>query len=237
MSKNLSVRDHVPQRLAENEKERLFASLETFINLDNGLQDLANFRTQCPNFWPLEIYTPPDQTWLGLSDRLHDVVIGFRDALQHLWQGGPSSEFALEIVLGLNFDTWFGGNPTELMFFSRRALEELRRLGSHAIHKASLIPDWNAGDFLYLPVNDFQRAVRLLMKENWRAKTCAQCARYFIAAKPARIYCSSGCYGKAKRARGLRWWTAHGRAWRKRRARKQWTESKRHKKSHRKGGK
>src|SRR5262249_12484866 len=73
-----------------------------------------------------------------------------------------------------------------------------------------LFPKWTNGDLAYLPGNDFQRALYLLFRASWRAKICAKCSTYFVADKPAQLYCGTACSGGVKRERTLKWWRDKG---------------------------
>jgi hypothetical protein len=49
---------------------------------------------------------------------------------------------------------------------------------------------------------EFQQNVYDLMKSRWRAKTCLECGKYFVADKPNSKYCSTGingCFGAMRR--------------------------------------
>ena len=74
----------------------------------------------------------------------------------------------------------------------------------------SFSPSWPSGEFVYAPQNDFQATLFSLFRESWRAKICSQCERYFIAGKPAQMYCSLGCTKEIKRRRNLEWWHNEG---------------------------
>jgi len=71
---------------------------------------------------------------------------------------------------------------------------------------------WATGDFDYSPLNDFQLAMYMLFRESWRAKVCPRCSQYFVADKPAQMYCSSACANAAHRAQALNYWRAEGAA-------------------------
>jgi hypothetical protein len=78
-------------------------------------------------------------------------------------------------------------------------------------------PDWTSGTFRYEPNTNFRRALYALFRQSWRAKVCPQCKRYFIADKPPQRYCSTKCYGIAKRGRDLEFWRTMGSDLRKKR--------------------
>ena len=77
--------------------------------------------------------------------------------------------------------------------------------------------DWTCGEWRYEPLNDFQRAVYALWRESWRARTCPECTRLFIAAKPPQLYCGVACSNVARRKRDLAFWRAKGDARRRKR--------------------
>jgi hypothetical protein len=66
----------------------------------------------------------------------------------------------------------------------------------------------------------YQRAVMFLGVEPWRARFCGVCGKQFVADKPRRVYCSSGCSGKARRGSRAASWKRHGKKWRTRYGRK-----------------
>jgi hypothetical protein len=75
---------------------------------------------------------------------------------------------------------------------------------------ADVAPDWKLGTIRCKFNCDFQEALYALMRESWRAKSCRNCKRYFIANKPPQMYCSTKCFGEAKGKRSLAWWRAEG---------------------------
>jgi hypothetical protein len=78
-----------------------------------------------------------------------------------------------------------------------------------------LEPIWPRGDFFYkptstAPMNEFQVAFYHLFRESWRARICAGCSGYFIAAKPPQMYCSTECSNAAHRPSVKKWWDLVG---------------------------
>src|SRR5262249_24072965 len=71
-------------------------------------------------------------------------------------------------------------------------------------------PDWASGRVEYVSRIDFQRAIWLLFRESWRAKVCPKCSTYFLAQKPAQLYCSVSCSSAVHRASSLNWWKETG---------------------------
>ncbi len=49
----------------------------------------------------------------------------------------------------------------------------------------------------------FQTAVYHLVQERWRATSCPECRKYFVADKAARRYCSTNCYEERRRTHVL----------------------------------
>lgn len=80
-----------------------------------------------------------------------------------------------------------------------------------------LVINGKAGTLTWQFGCDLQRGLYELMQERWRAKTCAQCGRYFVADKTARIVCSTACSGERRSGQKLKWWNRKGKEWRAKR--------------------
>ena len=147
------------------------------------------------------------------------LAVFYRDVLRLAWERpktGPHSVEACEeflILLGIDAPVGYGD--------WQEAFQVIRDIYPAAeatgVHFSQLWPDWRTGTFEYLPQDDFQRAVYILFREGWRAKTCPHCTRRFIAGKARQVYCSTKCAGEIKRERGNQWWSAHGKRWRAKR--------------------
>lgn len=222
-----TIRILSPYSLAADERARLFAGLQEFANLGNSAEDFESFARQWPGFSPVVIRKGGLQGEpFGLIPALRPAVLRYRDLLRRVWRSDPDVDRLglADMLLGLQIEE---ANPVPGP--PRRG--GLRKLVSLKSMIASLTPhdsdqravlptvvaSWKMGDFNYHPLNDFQMAFYLLFREKWRARTCAQCSRYFIADKSAQSYCSTACYGKARRGRSLRWWKAKGDAKRRER--------------------
>ena len=206
----LPVRNSVSSELAlpsASEQERLFGSLELFVNLGDTMEEFRAFKQECPDFLPAGRF--PGE---GATD-YRQKILTYRTSLRLLWQGegGPANPRIcathLTYLLGLRsvVDTPYGG-PLGLP--GQEGKTGPVRTGT------TYMPDWWSGNFLLFVARDFPRAIALLWRDRWRAKVCTHCNRYFVAAKPARLYCSNGCFGEAKRQRGLNWWRQHSKQWR-----------------------
>jgi hypothetical protein len=146
-----------------------------------------------------------------------------RDYLRRVWR---SEDEALKqqvprILLGLTADTAKGSveeldSQTDFAF--KGLLVNVKNRSDADISHPVISIDWITGEFSYSPLNDFQRAVYLLFRENWRARSCSQCRRLFVAGKPAQLYCSIPCSFAARRHRDRELWKTSGAA--NRRARK-----------------
>jgi hypothetical protein len=204
---------------APKDKERLFQGLECFANLGDSFKDYCAFAQKWPTFWPIEARDKSTDQPLGLLQNrsYHPLATAMRDYLRRVWR---SEDQALKqqvpgILLGLKHDTAKGGpeepvSQTDFVFKGLLAILALRP--NTEVPHPTISIDWIRGEFSYSPLNDFQRAVYLLFRENWRARICPQCGRLFVAAKPAQLYCSVPCGLAARRQRDLDWWRTKGAA-------------------------
>ena len=205
-----------PNRLARETKELLYNGLERIVNVGDSQSEYLELAKMCDSFWPLETQDRK-AGFVRWDPAAHDLFMVFRNYLRKVWVSDRKSleNGHLDVLLGL--DLLFADHPElEYWSFQRRELHEawakLRELrpeisvGSRPI----VAPIWGAGVFSYTPLNDFQRAIYQLFLESWRAKTCSRCSKYFIAEKPAQIYCSTTCSGGVKLKRAREWWNREG---------------------------
>jgi len=219
-TKEATVLAFWPNRQAPETKELLFAGLEEFVNLGNSDQDFRTFADKYPNLWPFETQeSEPQPRALRWITPARPVLLAFRDYLRKIWISDPEAHERAYLRVLLGLDVRFADQP-EIQFwsFQRRELHEAWDL-LRKVHPEIFIgvrpvvnPVWGLASFSYAPENDFQRAVYQLFLENWRAKVCPRCSKYFIAQKAAQIYCSTKCGGGVKRERSLEWWRREGAA-------------------------
>ena len=194
------------------------------------------------------IDNPPSEIWvkdISWDPACFGLALTYRDCLRDLW-AAPSKdekEESLQVLLGIDSEmqesmnkSTEGEQVTDVLNMYGVTDDGRNNLGWRDLSLSWLLvlkaypkaqpwgfpsvwPLWGTGDFAFEPDNDFQRAVYLLFRESWRAKICARCNGYFIAQKPPQLYCSSRCYGEAKRKRDLSWWRREGSKKRKARAR------------------
>jgi len=229
----LSVRPILPLQLALNEKgdliypfqqipkakEVLFGALEFFANIGDNIEDLHSYRRQHPGFEPIEIRRGQRQLpHAGSSEALHPLILGLRDILRLVWRHDADDHpWFLDILLGLDCGIYREGlrqyeaDPKFPGLFSEEALRCLHPYREQIIY-SEIHSRWRTGDFEFSSASLFHKAVYQLFRESWRARICPQCARYFIAGKPPQLYCSTPCYGNAKRKRDLKWWRTEGAA-------------------------
>lgn len=239
-----TIRVFEPNQLARDEKDRLLGALEGFVNVGDGLEDFLAFGRQNPEFFPIQVLDgatrsdnplpPPSvqgtsfrvegekRIWhkvLSWSPACHNLAVFYRDILRRAcWPTVPQHN---DVFTGDTFLILLGIDPPAGIGDWVDAFQAIR--DSYPLAKADapqfsrLQADWKTGTFEYAPDNDFQRAVYILFREGWRAKTCVQCSRRFIANKPVQSYCSTNCAGEAKRERNLAWWNRDGKKWRKKR--------------------
>jgi hypothetical protein len=194
---------------ASVDTQSLFAALEAFTNLGDSFEEYRAFMAAHPTFWPVEFRAGDDVFGWGKDLDLHQLTIICRDYLRALWRGGgdvDGQSTLLKILLGLGLE---GGGP-ELLGYK---VHVSGVQGEHPpyLHTTPLMgAEWATGEFRYAPQNDFQRAVYALWRESWRARTCPECARLFIAAKPPQLYCSVPCSTAARQKRDRDNWHARG---------------------------
>jgi len=212
-----------PSELAStNEKARLFAALEKFVNLGDTIEIYGRFLAQWPMFLPASIkYIVSEDNPEALfvdwaTPACHRIALVYRNVLRRLW---VKDQQALDSGLGsflLGFDNALGTDLNPAIPGLDEAWREFKTSYRWwQIERPDLYVHWRLGAFLYNPITDFQRAVYILFRESWRAKVCPCCSRFLVAQKPAQTYCSNRCYGVAKQSRGLDWWRQHGEGWRR----------------------
>ena len=213
-----TVRDFSAYRLAgEANREQLFAALEKFANVGDGVEEYRSFGRQSSYFWPVPLSgsrKEPEWTVPG-----HKLFLAYRNALRHVWRSDQvvSNHNLLSILLGIDHVFLMhvalgepGHGPITDSFSA--GWHELNATYPEAQYSSppSIAPSWRSGEFHYTAVNDFQTAVYILFRESWRAKICVNCSAYFVAEKPARLYCSTRCSAEIKKKRGLQWWRNKG---------------------------
>jgi hypothetical protein len=192
--------------------------LERFANTSDTLEQYRALGKAWGSFWPSKLQTDDAQV-LNWLDECHGIFLVYRDALRRVWPADPRvlKEDSLSFLLCL--DNALGrvergeiitGDLSRL----NGAWQELiaRYPGAYQLSYPFVGPIWGSGDFFYSPLNDFQIAVYLLFRESWRAKVCLRCSQYFVAQKPAQLYCSSACSNAAHQAQALNYWRAKGAA-------------------------
>jgi hypothetical protein len=74
---------------------------------------------------------------------------------------------------------------------------------------AQFAPIWHTSRFEYRPRVVFQQILYELWKQSWRARRCPRCRRYFVADRPARLYCSRDCGSTERAVRNADYWREH----------------------------
>jgi len=204
-------------RLAFSESRRLFTGLERFVNTGDSIEAYWALRKGWPGFWPKELVDLQGNSLAWHAD-CHDLFVVFREALRYVWIPLPdelkSGTLAFLFGIGGVFHALTAGQPIfpAIPLGVNEAWDKIKR--NHSISSEITVhvvdPMWMAGNLVYLPSNDFQRALYQLFQESWRAKVCIKCATFFVANKPAQLYCGTACSGGAKRERTLKWWREKG---------------------------
>jgi hypothetical protein len=202
--RNIAVEHHGFFSAASNDQASLtkptewfWKGLERFANTDDSLESYSGLAKGWPTFWPVAIEDHGRS--LAWTAEAHSLFVFYRNILRGLWTHNP--------------ETSTNGTYVNLLFGTVAPVEQLKRCFpdiTPAVATTSFWPEWGAGAVRYVSYNDFQRAIWLLFRESWRAKVCAKCAIYFIAAKPAQSYCSNLCSSRAHQSSSLRWWREKG---------------------------
>ena len=193
----------------DNPKEWFWDGLERFVNSDDSAENYSKLSQLSPTFWPISM-DDENQNSIAWIPEAHSLFIHYRDVLRVLWARqfpflDESRTDRANSTNGTFVNQVLGLVAPEAQI--QRAFPN-RRLGPPMT--SSFLPEWGAGMVRFISRNDFQRAVWLLFQESWRAKLCAMCGRYFIAAKPAQGYCSPKCSNQAHRSGSSRWWKEKG---------------------------
>jgi hypothetical protein len=197
-------------------KSRLFRGLERFANTGDSPAAFQALGSGWRDFWPINSQDEQCKSvaWVEAG---HALFLLFRDSLRRLWMSDPfRSDDALSFLLGIGGQFQHlakeGGRRDLHPFGIVEAWEALKR--NHpdvrVIACPVVYPHWKRGEFTYSAQNDFQRAVYLLFRESWRAKVCANCSTFFVAEKPAQLYCSVQCSSASHRTAALKYWREKG---------------------------
>jgi len=203
-------------RLAPADRDRLFKGLERFANAGDSFDQYKGLGKGWRGFWPRELLDGLGNS-LAWADDCHELFLVFRTQLRYVWTPLPDAlkRGAVSFLLGIGgeFERLESGQP---VFLPPPGLNEAwdkirkHRPSGSDMSRPPIHPQWTSGNVAYLPRNEFQRALYLLFRESWRAKICAKCSTYFVASKPAQLYCGTACSGGVKRERTLKWWRDKG---------------------------
>lgn len=229
-----TVHLYLPGELAPDEKRGLLDALEKFANLGGGRCEYLEFGKQYRTFFPVPIcdysqvsatpLAPPyfestittaegqRKEWrkaVAWETECYGLALFYRGCLRNAWH--PPYPGPFDVVTGEEFATLLGLDTGQKYADREDAVNAvLAAYPSAKVESNPIVADWKTGSFIYQPINDFQRAAYILFREGWRAKVCARCSRRFIADKPMQRYCSTKCFGDAKRERNLNWWNKDG---------------------------
>jgi hypothetical protein len=204
-------------RLAVSNRKRLYAGLERFVNTGHSIEEYKALGKGWPTLWPRELLDERGKS-LSWIDDCHALFLVFRNALRHVWIPAPdvAKRGLLRFLFGVGGEIETLENGGAVYLPAANGLEEawdlIRKHGPRGsdVRPPQICSDWTSGTFIYVPQNDFQQALYLLFQSSWRAKVCAKCSQYYIATKPAQLYCSTACSGGVKRERTLTWWRSKG---------------------------
>ena len=222
------------------DKPLRFYQLEKFVNLKDGPANFREMYETASEFLPVTFSTVedcgvdehPNSVVARWDDSFHDLLLVFRNMLREVW--GSGSEKKLAILLGLDLVAWkiitresadpplnplFIITDYSLIHSAMRKLDPYYHADLDAVSAypkvetgSSVVPEWGTGTLRFdlHGATGFRQALYALFQQSWRAKVCPRCGKYFIADKPPRSYCSTKCYGEAKKGRDARYWRSVG---------------------------
>ena len=225
----MTIQTRVSNRRAGEDSPLLLNRLEAFVNLADDFEAFDAFFREYPGFLPVNFYSQgpahnKQPNPVGWEPALFELFRVFRNLLRRVWKNGDKSELA--ILLGIDEGTIEIMNrqkkpPTldRVLLGPKSAIEKAMEIipRNYLAAPNKVVPDWSTGAFCYEANTDFLGAIYELFRQSWRAAICPQCRKYFIADKPPQRYCSSKCYGAAKRTRDLQFWRNVGSNRRKKR--------------------
>lgn len=203
-----TIRVYGVNKRAGEEAQRLLRWLEDFVKVGDTLDDYRRFGITRPNFWPIGLHAGSGED-LAWTPKAYKLFLAYRECLRRVWRRDKQAldNVELAFLLGMSH-SYFDREGFGVPEFVCAAWADLSNARCSANTWAA--PIWNCAEFVFYPHNDFQRAVYLLFRESWRARTCERCSECFLADKPAQRFCSSECFGEAKRNRDLAYWRSHG---------------------------
>jgi hypothetical protein len=196
-------------------------------NLLDALKDLANLQDDAASFerfahrwrrWPVFAQVGDDnpsdndmgfsygEPWTRMPPSIPKrffTIWQDREALREIWRG--NSKKLAQVLLP----------PADILSHPD--------LDPEGVLPPQLEVNWQRGEFVYVPRNEFQGAVHQLFRRSALAKFCANpdCpAPYFIAGRTTQQYCSEKCFGVLQQAHKRQWWKEHGNEWRRDRSRR-----------------
>lgn len=227
-----TIRMRASNKRAGKDIELLFYRLEHFVNLGDDPSVWKNFGEEYPEFFPVQFHTDdelpevdeePRKELASYEPEFYQLFRTFRDFLREVWRSGSDKKLA--ILLGVDPIAWqiiartsgapqveefLGGPYAEIEKAMAKISSYFQSGPSNLFYPSNLVPDWRTGTFRYIPDTEFRRAVYALFRQSWRAKICPRCGKYFVGDKPPQTYCSSKCYGEAKKDRDLQFWRTIG---------------------------
>lgn len=207
----------------EKPAEWFLVGLERFVNTGDSLEHYSALQHAFPTFWPLPLRdgNSKELSWVPEG---HKLFLLYRDLLRRFWIRDPGT-----LQDGFQSSLLFGTVPHETW---EAIIDGTSRVASHMPLLAALAPlstlpgpiafpgaplpiahysvNWNMGTIFYTSQLDFQRAVWCMFCQSWRAKVCPRCNTYFLAQKPAQLYCSTNCSSAVHRESSLGWWKKKG---------------------------
>ena len=205
-----TIRVFGANKRADVDAQRLLCWIEDFVNVGNSPADYERFAATHDSFWPIGLHDGGSGKDLAWTPEAHKLFLAYRDCLGRVWSRDKLAldNVELAFLLGMQPHGYFDPGGFGVPEFVRTAWAALPN--AHCSMHTWVAPVWNVAEFVFYPHNDFQKAVYRLFRDSWRARTCEECCKCFIADKSAQRFCSSRCFGKAKRKRDLAYWRHYG---------------------------
>lgn len=157
----------------------------------------------------------------------HKLFLFYRDTLRALWTGKTEMECTITdsgtFLLGLSnlgeeslaqakaddaVMLVTGMTPAPLYYAWQEILNRFKTAATRSGIQVKVL--WKLGDFAFVPENDFQRAMYILLRQSWRARICPRCQMYFVARRPKQTFCGTVCSAGSRLASKLEWWKRVG---------------------------
>jgi endogenous inhibitor of DNA gyrase (YacG/DUF329 family) len=218
-----------------------FEPLAEFANIEELPESWRKFRLKNPNFFAIRsegkasgapgfysewLYLDAEK-WSDFDSYLKGqsvpVLLWLRSLLRAVWTRNDADGGCLSALYGMKAIAGLPGLSNEMLASSPLIQgiplnASLLTNGQFWLQPGKPIVNGVTGEITWLFPSDFQQCIYELMRCRWRAKTCPQCGKYFVAEKTAQTFCSEQCVHMVKINRALNYWHREGNAKRKAKA-------------------